>query len=1001
MNVNPRVKDGQAWHAMSVSDVLTQLKTSVNGLTNIAANDGLITYGPNKVLYSPRLTALFPWQKKFTTATIILMITALLFKAVCGDIIEAIGLFAMVILNIVIYTLVEHHGQEELKKIQKPVIPEIETMRNGQRQLVRVSELIPGDIVYLQRGDIVPADMRLFETEDLYIHETTLTGTQLPVQKEANVILETNTPVKDRTNMAFMGTSISYGNGKGVIVNTGSLTELGSIAKMLDHEGLTPLEVKLDRIDRAFKIGTLVLAAILFASLVIRDSATKTAISMPTAYINGYIKNIAEIYLVSILLLYIAIQQTTVSTIALNFIPGLQRMLHRLIFVRSPASLEKLPSINTICVDETNILSQNPTVSRLWIDGQHFTVTDQQTGEFLKEGLPIDIKDYPALITVAWLGMLNNDSEIEDINKQQEYKTTNDLTESALLMAGAKMGAVPTEISRAYPRVKQKYIKSNSNLTITVHDVAARDVNDLSPFYNEKNKDWVVTTLKGAPEQVWEMCSQYQTMDDTPKDLKKNDKITTKPDDLNYFKDSSSSERAVDITLQLTNYQSMRELDPMPAIREQKQNILGVADAMSRDGLHVLGLAYRVEEGAPDLSEEIDPNFVFVGLIGLIETPRPKVRETIEKNRRAGIRTVIITSESPNLIGSLSDAIDLQKAGQNIVTGRELEEMSDVDLLGVLEKTEIFAGTTPDQKTRIIKTLQSNKHAVISMYDDTSEILMINNADVSVTTGTSGISATETTADIVLPDNNYVHIVSLVEEGRIAYKNISKFTFFLLSSKVAKIIMIFLAALAGLPLPLTIAQLLWVNLITDSSLATILTLERDDPEIMNQKQHPREHKLFNTMAVVRFAIQVISQTGVILLAYGIGIYGQVIHNMPIHLNSLSSILQYDWHTVDIGMAQTMAFITLLLSELIRVYSIRSAGPSLLKLGIFSIVYMRYAVVICFLLLIMIAIPVLKSLFNIHPLGIVEWLIVVGLAIIPGIVEEIFKLFISINQKIFS
>jgi Ca2+-transporting ATPase len=406
-----------------------------------------------------------------------------------------------------------------------------------------------------------------------------------------------------------------------------------------------------------------------------------------------------------------------------------------------------------------------------------------------------------------------------------------------------------------------------------------------------------------------------------------------------------------------------------------------------------------VEKDVPngELSpEDVEKELVFVGLIGMIDPPRMEVAPALEKARHAGIRTVMITGDYPNTARAIAQSIGLMKRRKGVLTGMELDKMDDEQLRKVMPDTAVFARVSPEHKMRIVDALQANHEIVAMTGDGVNDAPAIKRADIGVAMGITGTDVAKGTADMVLTDDNYASIVSAVEQGRIIYSNIRKFVFFLLSSNVAEIMIIFLAILAGLPAPLTAIQLLWLNLITDGAPALALAMEKGDPDIMDQKPRAKNEPIINKSMQLGLIIQTFAQTGAVLFAFGMGLVWHLEAGaaVPSGMNVFRYVLQHDWRGVDVQTAETMAFVTLSLCELFRAYTVRSEKASLFRLGIFSNRYMQYAVGLSItLMLLVINVPFLQPIFNTHFMNPREWMVVVGLALVPAVSEELTKLFL--------
>jgi Ca2+-transporting ATPase len=579
-------------------------------------------------------------------------------------------------------------------------------------------------------------------------------------------------------------------------------------------------------------------------------------------------------------------------------------------------------------------------------------------GGFKRGDKVIDMTAYPAARTALWLGVLNNDAQLEAIDLEdgdKAYRIVGDPTEGALLVAAAKAGAYRVATESAYPRRGEVPFDSERKRMITVHHVKQPQPDDPSPFTDRKLKGWHVISVKGAPDVVLRLCARYQTAREVPRPL-------------------------------------------TPAKRRE---ILAANDTMTHDALRVIGLAYRLERDVPaDLegirTEHLEKDLVFAGLIGMIDPPREEVKPALENAWRAGIRTIMITGDYPNTARAIAGSIGLLKRGRKVATGADLDAMSQARLRREIRLTDVFARVSPEHKLRIVDALQANNEVVAMTGDGVNDAPAIKRADIGVAMGITGTDVAKGTADMVLTDDNYASIVAAVQQGRIIYSNIRKFVFFLLSSNVAEIMVIFLATLAGLPTPLTAIQLLWLNLITDGAPALALAMEKGDPDIMSRRPRARNEPIINRTMGVGILIQTVAQAGAVLLAFGLGLiwHLQAGAALPAGANPLAYLIQYDWHGMDVQTAETMAFATLSLCELFRAYTVRSEYASIFRIGVFTNRTMQVAVSFSIgLLLLVCGVPFLQTVFNTHFLTLREWGVVLSLSIVPAILEEVTKFFL--------
>ena len=819
---DPAPKPDTAWHTITTDETLKQLKTTnQGGLTSAEAKARLGTCGYNQLDEAPPTTI---WQmlwEQFNNFVIILLIVAAVTSALLGDWVEAAAIMAIVLLNAALGIIQERRAEEALAALKELAAPEANTLRDGRRVTIPARELVPGDIVYLEAGNFIPADVRLTEAVNLRIDEAALTGESVPVQKDANITLETDAPLGDRKNITFMGTVVTYGRGQGVVINTGMATQIGLIAEMLQavEEEQTPLQKRLDQLGRSLGWAALAVCALVFVVGWLRGTPP------------------LEMFIIAVSLAIAAVPEGLPAVVTISLALGMREMIKRHALIRRLSSVETLGSATVICSDKTGTLTQNEmTVTRVAADGEFIHISGSGydiTGEFLRDGENIRLTDYPAILTTLWIGALNNDAtlELESYKDgRSTYRMVGDPTEGALIVAAAKAGALPSPLNQAFPRVQEIPFDSERKRMVTVHLVDDPHPEDISPFYDDNQRKSYVITEKGAPDIVLQQCTHYQNRKD----------------------------------------------ETVPLDHEQRRRILAANDAMTADALRVLGVAYRVTRDLDDdfdgvMEDDLEKEMIFVGLIGMIDPARPEVPPALETARHAGIRTMMITGDYPNTARAIANEIGLLQEGHQVLTGHDLDQIDDETLKEVVMHTDVFARVSPQHKIRVVQALRSNNQVVAMTGDGVNDAPSIKQADIGIAMGITGTDVTRETADMVLTDDNYASIVSAVEQGRVIYSNIRKFVYYLLSCNLAEIAIIFLATLAGLPSPLTAIQLLWLNLITDGAPALALGVEKGDPDIMEKPPRPSSEPIINKQMQVGIIVQTLAITTVTLLAYWIGL----------------------------------------------------------------------------------------------------------------------------------
>lgn len=903
------------WYTLGTEDVLKRLASyAESGLTTEEVKKRHKTYGYNELEEAPQTTF---WQllwEQFNNFVVILLIVSAVISALLGDYLEASAIMAIVILNAALGVFQERKAEQALSELQKLAAPEAHVIRDEKHLVVSARELVPGDIVFLEAGNYIPADVRLIEAINLRIDESALTGESIPVKKNAAVHLESDIPLGDRKNTAFMGTLVTYGRGKGIVVATGMKTQIGMIASMIQsvEQEPTPLQKRLDKLGKTLGWGALAVCGLVFV----------------VGFARGF--PALNMFIVAVSLAIAAVPEGLPAVVTISLALGMREMIKHHALIRRLSSVETLGSATIICSDKTGTLTQNAmTAIKVWVDGEFFEITGKgytPHGEFLRNAQKINPSDYPALLTNLWVAALNNDASLEATVKSgnnSTYRMVGDPTEGAFIVAAAKAGATSTELNKYYPRVQEIPFDSLRKRMVTINKIQDPHPEDISPFYDKEKREWFAITVKGAPDIVLGLCNYYQRMDDTT----------------------------------------------APLDEAARKHILQAINTMTQDALRVLAMAYRISPEMPDVNNpaEVEKDLVFVGLIGLIDPPRPEVKPALLKAKQAGIRTVMITGDYPSTAQAIAQSIDLLHPGRKVLSGPEMNQMDDETLQKMVETTDVFARVSPEHKMRIVEAFQRNNEIVAMTGDGINDAPSIKRSDIGVAMGITGTDVAKESADMVLTDDNYASIVSAVEQGRVIYSNIRKFVYYLLSCNLAEIAAIFLGTLFTSGSPLTAIQLLWLNLVTDGAPALALGTEKGDPDIMDYPPRPTDEPIINKPMKVGIIVQTVAITFVTLAAYVLGLKAHP--GEPIY-------------------AQTMGFVTLSLSELLRAFTARSERLPIWKIGVFSNKLMNYAIVSSLVLILaVIYIPFLQPIFNTIPLGWRQWELILPLIAIPAIAAE--------------
>jgi len=842
----------------------------------------------------------------------------------------------IVVLNAIMGVVQESRAEASLAALKKMAAPEAQVLRDGHRQLVPARDLVPGDIVFIESGNFIPADVRLMEAINLSIDEASLTGESVPAKKDAESNLQADIPLGDRENTAFLGTTVTYGRGKGVVIATGMHTQLGLIATMLQsvEEEQTPLQKRLEQLGKTLGIAALIVCLLVFVIGVVRlffagqfDLSSK-----------AFWDEIIALFMVAVSLAIAAVPEGLPAVVTISLAGGMREMVNRHALIRKLASVETLGSVTTICTDKTGTLTQNQmTVTKLWVDGQFVDISGtgyEPVGDFSVNGEIIsDLKQLPAARTALWVGTINNDAQLEPVGESEgktTYRMVGDPTEGSILVAALKAGAAANVVNQNYPRKQEIPFDSARKRMVTIHNIVNPGHGDISPYVTNEKTNWVTIAVKGAPDVVLDLCSYRSGMDNTP----------------------------------------------VPLTPELRQEILDANDQMTGKALRVLGVAYRPVPEMPDeiSAEALEKDLIFVGLIGMIDPSRPEVKPALKEALTAGIRSVMITGDYPNTAKAIAEDIGLLRKGHQVLTGADVEHATEEEMREIVKITDVYARVSPEHKMKIVDALRDNGEVVAMTGDGVNDAPAIKRADIGVAMGITGTDVAKETADMVLTDDNYASIVSAVEQGRIIYSNIRKFVYYLVSCNIAEIMIIFLATALGWNIPLAPIQLLWLNLVTDGAPALALGTEIGDPDIMQHPPRPSDEPIINKFMLKGIIVQTIAITATTLGAFLLG--GGAFKGAPEEARVLS---------------ETFAFITLSLSELFRAYTARSEYFPLTKIGIFTNKNMNIAVFVSVVLVIMVIyVPFLQTVFDTTALRWIHWAEILPLVLIPSIAAEVMK-----------
>jgi len=895
-------------YASAVEEVVAALGSNVTrGLSSAEAAKRLDEYGPNELKEAPREPLWKRFLSQFTSLIVLVLIGAAIVSLFVGEGVDTIAILAIVLMNGVLGFVQEERAEKSLAALKKLAAPKARVIRDGQTQMIESHLLVPGDIVEIETGDFVPADVRIVHQMNLQLGEAPLTGESTPVEKEHDIVLGPKTPLGDRRNMAFMGTIATYGRGAGIVAATGMNTEVGKIAGLLQAASAppTPLQERLESVGKILIWATGIICVVIFILDIIRGPFTT--------------KNISEMFMVAVSLAVAAIPEGLPAVVTIALALGVQRMVRRHVLIRKLPSVETLGCVSVICTDKTGTLTQNVmTVRKLYVDGKVLDVTGASGLQGEVTGGGAKTAPTPTLERMLTVGAVCNNAKLAFNEETQTLKTVGDPTESSLLVAAVKGGVDWAKAAEAYERIDEiPFDSERKAMSVMVRDRAGR------PFL----------FTKGAPDVVVQRCTGIEF-----------------------------------------------DGEDVPLVESHKAEILKANQDFAAGALRVLAAAYK--ELGEDDEEPEENNLVFLGLYAMMDPPRAEARDAIAQCKHAGIRTVMVTGDHKNTAVAVAKELGLWAEGDEVVSGVEIDEMSDGDLLKRVEKIRIFARVSAEHKMRVVKAWRKKGQVVAVTGDGVNDAPAIKEADIGISMGITGTDVTKEASDMVLTDDNFASIVAAVEEGRSIYANIKKFIHFLLSCNIGEVLAMFIASLVGWPVPLRAAQLLWINLITDGFPALALGVDPAEKDVM--KHRPRRSDEF-VIPAAQFGIMSIQ--GLVVAAAALAAF-QIGWNH----RGLTGEAQYEY-------AQTMAFATLVIAQLFHSFDCRSFRRSIFSHGLFANPSLVAAFVGSFILqmLVLYVTPV-GRFFQIVPVGVQDLAIVVALSLSPVAATEIIKFFLRMKRQ---
>ena len=863
-----------AYYKQTPQQALETQKASANGLSGQEAQARTQQFGPNQLAEGEKKGVLQVFAEQFKDLLVIILIIAALISAASGNLESTIVIIAVLILNAILGTVQYFKAEKSLESLKAMSSPTAKVLRDGKRMEIPSTQIVPGDIVLLEAGDMVVADGRILENYSLKVNESSLTGESEGVDKTADVIHADQVALGDQKNMVFSGSLVTYGRATVLVTATGMNTELGKIATLMNQtqQRKTPLQESLDNFSAKLAIVIMVICAIVFGLSVFRSNM-----------------EILDALMFAVALAVAAIPEALSSIVTIVLAMGTQKMAKQNAIMKDLKAVESLGCVSVICSDKTGTLTQNKmTPQKVYADGA------------LVEGKDLNLANHVQrlLLKAALLA--------SDATHEEETGTSiGDPTEVALVMLGEHFGVEEETYRVQHPRLGELAFDSDRKLMSTLHDI-----------------DGVPTLFtKGAMDVLLDRSKWLLT-----------------------------SEGRVPLT------------------QEMKEEIGRVNTQLSTEGLRVLAFAYRELDAIRPLSLDDEQEFTFLGLISMIDPPRPEAIQAVADAKQGGIRTIMITGDHKITATAIAKQLGIFQEGDQALSGVELDNMTDEQLDACLASVSVYARVSPEHKIRIVNAWQRRGNIVSMTGDGVNDAPALKKADIGVAMGITGTEVSKDAASMILADDNFATIVKAVVNGRSVYANIKNAIQFLLSGNTAGIFCVVYASLMALPAPFEAVHLLFINLLTDSLPAIAIGMEPARRGLLNQKPRDPKEPILTRPLLARIGIQGLLIAIVTMIAFYLG-----------------------YQNGDAALATTMAFSTLTLARLFHGFNCRGA-ESIFRLKFSSnkaSIWAFLAGVV--LLMLVLFVPGLNSLFMVSPaFGVANLGEIVGLALIPTIVIQIAK-----------
>ena len=865
------------YFSMPYEEVLKEFNVSSKGLSDKQLKENLEKYGLNQLTEKKKQTVLEVFLSQFKDLLVLILIVAAIISAATGNLESTLVIFAVIILNAILGTVQHFKAEQSLDSLKALSSPSAKVYRNGVKVEIPSKEIVPGDILILEAGDMISADGRIIENYSLQVNESSLTGESESVNKFVDTIESEEIALGDQKNMVFSGSLVTYGRALVVVTGTGMNTEIGKIAHLMEEtqEKQTPLQVSLDDFSKKLAIGILVVCIVVFGISLYRGTPLLDSLMFAVA------------------LAVAAIPEALSSIVTIVLALGTQKMAKENAIVKKLRAVEGLGSVSVICSDKTGTLTQNKmTVKKVFLNNE------------LLDGEELDLNDEVAKYLING-SILCNDSTSKD------GVEIGDPTEVALVNLGHKLSINELDLRSNYERLQEIPFDSDRKLMSTLHT------------FDNKN----IMFTKGALDVI------------------------------------------LDRTIKIKTPTGVRELS-----YEDKQNILNANKQLSQNGLRVLAFAYKEFSDIAPLTLKDENDFIFIGLISMIDPPREESKEAVRDCISAGIKPVMITGDHKITASAIAKQIGILQEGDRAIEGIELDKMSDEELKANVEHISVYARVSPEHKIRIVRAWQERNEIVAMTGDGVNDAPALKQADIGIAMGITGTEVSKDAASVILTDDNFATIVKSVANGRNIYRNIKNSIKFLLSGNTSGILSVLYTSLMALPMPFHAVHLLFINLLTDSLPAIAIGMEESKKDLLKEKPRSRNASILSKDFIYEIVFEGIIIAIFTLAAFYVGL------------------------KTDSEVASTMAFATLCLARLFHGFNCRD-NKSIFSIGLFTNKYSWMAFGIGLVLLnSVLFVPFLRGLFEVATLTGSQIGYIYLFAFAPTVIIQVVKVIRDVANK---